>query len=290
MIWSKLKLRKEIINLLLLCPTFAVAIFFVLIPFVSVVFSSFIVTSSNAAKDLGAFTHFIKVLTNPFYLQAIGNSFKISFFSALLGLIIASIVANSMCRVGLKLKQACLLISNMLSNFAGVPLAAAFMILIGTSGAISVLLKLWQIPVPNLFSEWGVFFIYVYFQVPLGILLILPAFDSLKQELREAAYILGCSTWTLWIKVYLPILMPRLLGTFVILFANAMGAYATIYALMLSNYNMVTIRIGSLIAGDVVLNFELASALSIVLVIICILLITLNEIFLKKQKKYCTVT
>jgi putative spermidine/putrescine transport system permease protein len=73
------------------------------------------------------------------------------------------------------------------------------------------------------------------------------------------------------------------LGTFVLLFANAMGAYASAYALMTSNYNLVTMRISSLVAGDIFLEPNLAAALSVLLVVILVILVTVNQALLKRS-------
>ena len=83
----------------------------------------------------------------------------------------------------------------------------------------------------NLYSKTGLIILYTYFQIPLGVLLLYPAFDALRDDWRESASLLGASTWDFWRHIGIPVLTPALLGTFVILLANALGAYATVYAL-----------------------------------------------------------
>ena len=63
-----------------------------------------------------------------------------------------------------------------------------------------------------------------------------------------------------------------------------MGAYATAVALTTGNYNLLTIRIASLISGDVFVNPQLASALSVILGMILIAAMSVNELILKKRK------
>ena len=79
---------------------------------------------------------------------------------------------------------------------------------------------------------------------------------------------MGASKLTYWLKVAIPVLSPALLGTFIILIANAMGAYASTYALTSGNYNLVTIRIASLVSGDLFLEPNMAAALSVLLIAI----------------------
>jgi putative spermidine/putrescine transport system permease protein len=83
----------------------------------------------------------------------------------------------------------------------------------------------------NLLSFWGLTITYLFFQIPLMILIITPALDGLKAEWREAAEILGATAAQYWRMVALPILFPSLLGTLALLFANAFGAVATAFAL-----------------------------------------------------------
>ena len=90
----------------------------------------------------------------------------------------------------------------------------------------------------------------------------------LKDEWYEAAALLGSTKLYFWRKVALPVLFPSILGTGILLFANAVGAYATIYGLVLSNYNIIPIQIGSLVSGDIILKPNLAGALAMIMVLI----------------------
>ncbi|WP_268605479.1 ABC transporter permease subunit, partial [Escherichia coli] len=83
----------------------------------------------------------------------------------------------------------------------------------------------------NLYSKSGLLVLYTYFPIPLGVLLLYPAFDALRADWRESAALLGAGPWRYWRHIGLPVLAPALMGTFVILLANALGAYATVYAL-----------------------------------------------------------
>lgn len=130
---------------------------------------------------------------------------------------------------------------------------------------------------------------YVYFQIPLAVLLLYPAFDALKDEWQEAAQLMGASTCTYMRKVALPVLSPAIIGTFVILIANAMGAYASVYALTQGNYNVITIRIAALVSGDIFLEPNLAAAISVILMLLMSVIVLLNYlVFFRSRyaKKY----
>ena len=120
----------------------------------------------------------------------------------------------------------------------------------------------------NLLSFWGLTLTYLYFQIPLMVLILTPALDGLKREWREAATILGASTFQYWRMVALPILWPTLLGTTLLLFANAFGAIATAYALTGSSLNIVPILLFAQIRGDVLHDPHLGYALALGMIVI----------------------
>ena len=163
--------------------------------------------------------------------------------------------------------------SGVASNFAGVPLAFAFLATLGRMGLVTVLARdLFGFNLYgtgfNLLSFWGLTLTYLYFQIPLMVLIITPALDGLKREWREAASILGASYWEYWRYVALPILWPALLGTTLLLFANSFGAIATAYALTGSSLNIVTILLYAQIRGDVLHNQNLGYALALGMILI----------------------
>jgi putative spermidine/putrescine transport system permease protein len=94
------------------------------------------------------------------------------------------------------------------------------------------------------------------------ILIITPALDGLKREWREAASILGATNFQYWRLVAFPILLPSILGTIALLFANAFGAVATAIALTGSSLNIAPILLFAQIRGDVLGNPHLGYALA----------------------------
>jgi putative spermidine/putrescine transport system permease protein len=228
--------------------------------------------------------NFEKIFASKFYLQAIKHSLQIAFWSSLFGMAIAILGSYSLRQVDSKLRDFVIAFSNMTSNFAGVPLAFAFIILLGFNGALTLLLiQAGLIEGFNLYSKNGLIVLYTYFQIPLGVLLLYPAFDALRQDWRESAALLGAGTWDFWRHIGLPVLTPALLGTFVILLANALGAYATVYYLTTGNFNVLPIRIAAMVSGDISLNPNLASALSMILVGLMVLITIVHQLLLKRS-------
>lgn len=270
--------RRKWLALLCLLPF---AVFFIAFQIAPLLWVA--INSLDSAAGWGL-SNYAKVFSSKFYLQAIKHSLQISFWSSVIGIVIAILGAYSLRKVDSKLRDFVMAFSNMTSNFAGVPLAFAFVILLGFNGALTIILKqAGVIDDFNLYSKTGLIVLYTYFQIPLGVLLLYPAFDALREDWRESAELLGASTWDFWRHIGLPVLTPALLGTFIILLANALGAYATVYALTTGNFNVLPIRIAAMVAGDISLNPNLASALAMVLVGLMAVITVVHQWLLKRS-------
>ena len=216
-------------------------------------------------------------LNTPSILNAYWTSIKLSLLSAGLGCAIGFAMAAAVVFGGLPkgIRSPLLTFSGVASNFAGVPLAFAFIATLGPAGLITIWLKTeFGINLRamgfNLLSFWGLVITYLFFQIPLMILIITPALDGLKREWREAAAVLGATTAQYWRMVALPILFPSLLGTFALLFANAFGAVATAFALTGPQLNIVPIKLFAQIRGDVLGNPNLGFALAFGMILITV--------------------
>ncbi|MEX5573616.1 ABC transporter permease subunit [Pseudomonas lijiangensis] len=230
------------------------------------------------------FDNFAKAFSSRFYRQAIQFSLEISFWSSLFGIVIAVLGSYSLRNVDSRLRDFVNSFANMTSNFSGVPLAFAFIILLGFNGAVTLMLKQAGIIEDfNLYSKTGLIILYTYFQIPLGVLLLYPAFDALREDWRESSALLGASSFQYWRYIGLPVLTPALLGTFVILLANALGAYATVYALTTGNFNVLPIRIAAMVSGDISLDPNMASALAMILVGLMTLVTVVHQWLLKRS-------
>ncbi|MFE3857033.1 ABC transporter permease [Streptomyces griseorubiginosus] len=203
------------------------------------------------------------------YLTALLGSVKLSAVSAalgtLVGLPLAQAVVTSRFRA---LREAVLTASGVLANFGGVPLAFAFVATLGNAGVLTRHLGLtdkgW-----DLYSFWGLVIVYLYFLIPLMVLTITPALDGLRAQWREAAQNNGATAVQYWRYVALPVLLPTLLGGFVLLFGSAFAAYATAAAMVGSSIPLVTLQIADAISGNVLVgqeNVALALSLDMVLV------------------------
>lgn len=250
-------------------PFFLFAIMFLIWPTLFLIVGAF-------QDQAGNFTfQNIVDLFQPSILSAYWISIRISLASALGGALIGFFLAWAIVLGGLPswLRPTVLTFSGVASNFAGVPLAFAFLATLGRTGLVTVLLNkylgfnLYSTGF-NLLSFLGLTLTYLFFQIPLMVLILTPALDGLKKEWREAASILGATSLQYWRMVALPILWPSLLGTTLLLFANAFGAIATAYALTGSSLNIVPILLYAQIRGDVLHNEHLGYALALGMIVI----------------------
>ncbi|MBM7343002.1 ABC transporter permease [Pantoea coffeiphila] len=270
--------------LLCLLPFAVFYIAFQIAPLVWIAVNSFY----SEMNEAWGWANYTDILTSTFYQQAIRFSLDISFWSSVYGLIIALLGGYSLHQLGGgRLHRFLMSFTNMTSNFAGVPLAFAFVILLGLNGCLTLLMRKYEIMQGfKLYSTDGLIVVYTWFQIPLGILLLYPAFDGLKKEWQESAALLGASRWRYWRHIGLPVMAPALVGTFVILLANALGAYATIYALTTGNYNVIPVRIAALVSGDVSLDPNMGSALAMLLVVLMSIITVVHQWLVRRSYQY----
>ncbi len=268
-------------------PFFLFAIAFLILPALSLFTGSFQDRAGNLTLDN------IAGLTQPFILDAYWLSIRVSLVTAIGGAVFGFLLAYAAILGGVPpaVRSGLMTFSGVASNFAGVPLAFAFIATLGRAGMITVLLNtLFGINIYqqgfNLYTFWGLTFTYMYFQLPLMVLIIAPALDGLKREWREASENLGATSWQYWRHIALPILLPSLLGATILLFGNAFGAYATAYALTGGTLNLVTIVIGAQIRGDVLNNPGLGYALALGMVVIMAVSIALYTWLQRKTARW----
>jgi putative spermidine/putrescine transport system permease protein len=245
---------------LALTPFFLFGLAFEVVPILVLLRSSLLVDGMPSLDS------FRRALT-PFMLASFRNSLQLSLTTALLGVTLGTVVAYALVTTRTAaVRHLLTALADVTTNFGGAPLAFAFIVTLGSTGVVTLLLKAVGVelyPRFRIYSESGLTVAYLYFQLPLMILLIVPALLGLREELREAATSLGATPVQFWLRVGLPILAPSLVGSFLLLFANAFGAYATAWTLTGPDVNLVTVQIAALVRGEVQLDPSLADALAL---------------------------
>ena len=268
-------------------PFLIFAAAFLILPTMYLVIGSF-----EGAKGAFTFQNYAD-LVSAATLRTYGNGIEISIVTAVVGGIFGFLLAYAVISGGLPpmFRGWLMTFSGVASNFAGVPLALAFIFTLGRVGLLTVLLKdVLGINVYDagftLYSKIGLEVVYLYFQFPLMVLIIAPAIDGLKKDWREAAENMGATSFQYWRHVALPILMPALLGSAILLFANSFGAQATAYTLTGGSLDIPTIAISRQMRGDVLFNEGLGYALAMGMVIIMALAIGLYVVLQRRSERW----
>ena len=272
-----------------LVPFFAYVSLFLLLPTFIVLVGAFqSADGSPSLENIGT------VLSGPRFLQAFGRSVQLSLVSALAGAILGGLLAwaVSVGGPGGRLRQIAVAASGVLAQFGGVMLAFAFLATFGITGTVTILLKNsvgFDLAADSrwLYGMTGLTIVYTYFQIPLMVIVFLPALDGLRQEWWEASTSLGGSSWSYWRHVGGPILAPSFLGAVLLLFANAFSAYATAAALVSQGSPIVPLQIGEAMSGEVVLGqANVGKALALGMIIVVAVVMTLYALLQRRASRW----
>ena len=255
---------------LALLPFFAFLLFFLIVPTFTVVFGAF--QSGDGGFTLGN----LRALGTDAALNALWKSVLLSFTTALLGALLGALLSYLILSLGEQsiVRRATISVCGVLAQFGGVTLAFAFISLLAINGVLTLALDSW-IGLDIYGSGWlfglkGLIVVYVYFQIPLMVIVFTPALEGLRPQWREAAVNLGATTPQYWRQVGIPLLTPAFLGSALLLFANAFAAYATA-AVLVSQGNPITpLFIRSALTSEILLgqaNVGFALALEMIVVV-----------------------
>ena len=252
-----------------LIPFFLFAAMFIGLPTGSVVVNAFRGNSNEWTFDN------LRVAFGDIYFTSLIGSLQLGFTSALTGAIVGLAISYAVAISGRKkLQRIVSTASGVFANTGGVPLAFFFIAAIGNYGLVTIGLQKIGIDIYSgdftLFGFSGLVLVYLYFQIPLMIIVTYPAIEGIRNEWREAAVNLGATKTMYWRYVGIPILTPAFTGAFLLLFANAFAAYATANVLTSGTLPLLPIQIGSLVNGNVVadqVNVGMAMGLEMIIVV-----------------------
>jgi putative spermidine/putrescine transport system permease protein len=237
-------------------PFFTYTAIFLVLPTLVVVVGAFL--DGNSRPTLGN----LSALAQPQITTAFLRSVVLSGVTAVLGAVFGALLAYavSTAREGSQLRRLVTSVCGVLAQFGGVTLAFAFVATVGSQGFVTLGLQKMGIDLAS--STWlfepdkGLVLVYTYFQIPLMLIVFLPAVQGLRPQWREAAESLGASTWSYWRHVAGPILAPSFIGAMLLLFTNAFSAYATAAALISQGSPIIPLQIGGTLSSEVILGQE----------------------------------
>ncbi len=246
--------------------------------------------------DNGKFTFSnLDVAAHGIYLTGFETSIKLSVLAAIVpgivGFLIAYAIHTARGRAGSALRRVSITASGVFANFGGVPLAFLFIASLGTTGIVTGWLNDLGVNIYagkfSLFTVTGVLLAYMYFQIPLMVLVILPALEGLRPAWREAASNLGASAWHYWRYIGGPVLFPPFLGCVLLLFGSAFSAYATADALTAGALPLTSIQIGSFLNGNVIAGQQnVGKALGLGMVVIIAIVMIFYTVLQRRAAKW----
>jgi len=257
-------------------PFFAYVGLFLLLPTLVIAWGSFTTKGGNLT-----FSNFTSI-NQPYLVKAFVQSAAISAVSALVGAFAGALLAYAVVTGNPRgiLRRAITSAAGVLAQFGGVTLAFSFIATLGTTGIVTQFLMQHGINIfPNgiwLYEPSGVTLVYCYFQIPLMVLVFLPALDGVRPQWREATESLGGSTWHYWRYVAGPLLAPSFLGCVLLLFANGFSAYATAAALISQGSPIVPLAISNLLTSEVGRakpGLAQALALAMIIIVLCVMVL-----------------
>ena len=284
--WVGGRLRRSGFAWLPVIPFFGYVGVFLLLPTVIVIIDAF--------SGRGGFTlSNIKVLATPYVLNAFWHSVIVAATSSAIGAVAGGFLAYLISTAphnGI-LRRALSSASGVLALFGGVSLAFAFIATLGGAGFVTTWLGAHGIEIYShgvwLYELPGLILVYVYFQIPLMVLIFLPALDGLQVQWREAAESLGCSTVTYWWHIGIPLLRPAFLGATLLLFANAFSAFATVAALITQGGIVVPLQIANALSSEVGGGPEhLAQALALAMIAVVIVIMMMYALLQRQANRW----
>ena len=234
----------------------------------------------------------LKGLTQDYVVQSFIKSIELSAASAIIGAVFGASLAYAIVsgKPDSALRRFVTSACGVLAQFGGVTLAFAFIATIGGAGLITVFLAGHGIDTGAdvwLFELPGLTLVYSYFQIPLMVLVFLPALDGIKPQWREATDTLGGTGWHYWRHVAAPILWPSFLGATLLLFANAFSAYATVAALVSQGGIIVPLQIANALTSETgAVDTGLGKALALGMVVIVSLVMTGYVLLSRKSARW----
>jgi len=228
------------------------------------------------------------------YLTGLENSLELSVVCAIVPGIFGFLIAYAIftAKRGNVLRRVVITASGVFANFGGVPLAFLFIAALSTTGVVTGWIKdvsgvdIWDHGF-TLYDVHGIFLAYLYFQIPLMVLIILPALEGLRPAWREAAENMGAGTWQYWRYVGGPVLFPSFLGCLLLLFGTSLSAYATAEALTGGTVSLISIQIGALLNGNVIAGQEnLGYALGLIMVVIIAIVMILYTFLQRRAARW----
>jgi putative spermidine/putrescine transport system permease protein len=265
--------RQAMLSLLLLLPVMALLFVFFAAPLVQLVDLSLLSqqpTAQNLRPPHSA-VNYLKIFGDPFYYEITFNSLLIGFWTTLVTLIISYPVAYYITKISgwerTLISVACLLplFVNVIVGILGwYILLLPYGVLqqaLASLGLIDGSLQ-WLRSMPALVA------VLAYEHIPFAVLILVSSLQAIAQDKIDAARMLGAGVPRIVLTLILPLSMPGLVATSILVFALSTSSYLVPILIGAQRIKVIPLQIFSY--GTELLNWPLAAALAIVLLVIVV--------------------
>nr|WP_157666944.1 ABC transporter permease subunit [Acetomicrobium mobile] len=263
-------------------PLCLLLLLFLVWPMVLILWESFLVEGKLSLSN------YLSMFTTKLYGDSLKTSLVLSLTTTIIGTVLGIPLSYALYRSGGRIKALMLSITPIPLTFSGLVVGFAFIILLGASGFITLLLsKIFNLN-PLEFSSFlftwkGLVVAYLYFLIPRMVLTMISAWSKADWSLVDAAYSLGASKWMTLRKVLLPMIWPAVLAGSSLLFAVSMGAFGTAFALSGTGVKILPLVIYTHVS-EISVDIGKANALAIILALVTTVMIMVYErVFATKE-------
>lgn len=239
----------------------AVFVFFIIYPLILVLYKSVI------HPETGKFTldYFEKFFKRKFYWITLINSFKVTtvstIFTVIIGLPIAYIMRNIRIR-GARTIEILIIICYLSPPFIG---AYAWVQLLGRNGVVTQFLNTaLNLNLNGIYGFKGIVLVFSLQSFPLVYMYISGALKNMDRSLIEAAESLGCTGIKRFFKIVIPLVMPTMLASGLLVFMRVIADFGT-PMLIGEGFKTMPVLIYSQFMGEVTGDDGFAAALCIII-------------------------
>lgn len=260
--------------------TVLLLVLFLIYPFSSLIYRSFF-TGETPGFTLDNYKTFF---TKPYYYNTLKNSLVVSIITTLTATLIGVPLAYAMTRYDISGKRAVrtmIIMSLMSPPFIG---AYSWIMLFGRSGFITKILENISITMPPIYGKLGIILVFTFKLFPYVYLYVSGAMGSIDKSLEEAAENLGSSKLRRLMTITLPVVMPSIAAGAVMVFMSSLADFGT-PMLIGEGYKVLPVLVYEEYMSEMGGNANLASALSVVIVI-CSTIVLLAQKYFVSRKNY----
>lgn len=221
-------------------------------------------TTKEAAFTLD---NFVKFFSKPYYYNTIFNSFKVSLAVMAVSLAIGIVMSYFYSFYELKGSKFILISSILCCMSAPFIGAYAWILLLGRSGAMTLMLKALGIKVGSIYGFGGILLVQATKLYPLVMIYMNGMFANLDNSLMEASSNLGCTGLRRFFSVVLRLSMPTILAAALLVFMRAFADFGT-PILIGEGYRTFTVEIYKQFLSETGSDYGFASAISVIAIIL----------------------